>query len=579
MLLTRKNLLFLFFLSIVFNLTNAQNNNAGTFSGSLESNGNFFQEDARIGATNTPQYDHQLFGADAWLDMKYSNFGFDFGLRFDLFNNSNLLNPQDSYTDQGIGRWFVRKKVNKLGISAGHLYDQIGSGIIFRAYEERPLLIDNALMGVRLTYDIAPDWEIKAFTGRQRNLFDLYGSVIKGGSIDGFIASDSTSNWSIAPGVGVVNRTIDDETMNSLVSTLSTYYQTDRIGAKYNSYAFTAYNTLTAGKFNWYVEAAYKTNEVLWNPLAIKTNLINGELKETEGKFIFDNGSVLYSSLGYAGNGFGVTLDLKRTQNFSFRVDPFEIQNRGAINFLPPMTRVNTYRLNARYTPATQELGEQAMQLDLSYAPSRKLRFLINFSSIQLLRDKEGNSVSFNPLASDESLLYKEIYTEVTYKYKRKWQLLGGVQFQNYNQAIYEGKADVDILETLTPYAEFLYKFDRKKSVRIETQYMITAPGISGFKNRDLGDWLFAQVEVGIAPHWIFTVSDMYNIDPYRKNIEPGETAEKIHYPTVGVVYTQRSNRFELKYVKQVEGIVCAGGICRLEPAFSGVKMSVRSTF
>ena len=93
-----------------------------------------------------------------------------------------------------------------------------------------------------------------------------------------------------------------------------------------------------------------------------------------------------------------MTLDLKRIQNFSYRVNPFEIQNRGAINFLPPMTRVNTYRLNARYSPATQELGEQAMQLDLSYAPSRKLRFLVNFSSIQLLKDLEGNNVSFNPL-------------------------------------------------------------------------------------------------------------------------------------------------------------------------------------
>jgi len=561
MLQTRKKLQVLFFLSILYSFSYAQNNNGGTFSGSLEANGNFFQEDVRIGATNTPQYDHQLFGADAWLDMKYSNFGFDFGLRFDLFNNSNLLNPQDSYTDQGIGRWFIKKKVNKLGISAGHLYDQIGSGIIFSAFEQRPLLIDNALMGVRLTYDIAPDWEIKAFTGRQRNLFDLYSSVIKGGSIDGFIASDSTSNWAIAPGFGVVSRTIDDETMNSLVSTLSTYSQQDRIGAKYNAYAFTVYNTLTAGSFNWYVEAAYKTNEVLWNPLATKLNL-NGT--ETLGKFIFDNGAVFYTTLGYAGNGLGITLDLKRTQNFSFRVDPFEVQNRGAINFLPPMTRVNTYRLNARYAPATQELGEQAIQLDLRYSPSRKLGFLVNFSNITDL---------------DNELLYREIYTEVTYKYKRKWQLLGGVQFQNYNQEVYEGKADVDILETLTPYLEFLYKIDRKKSVRIETQYMLTAPGISDYTNRDLGDWLFAQVEVGIAPHWIFTVSDMYNIDPYRKNLAPGDTAEKIHYPTVGVVYTQRSNRFELKYVKQVEGIVCAGGICRLEPAFSGVKMSVRSTF
>ena len=162
----------------------------------------------------------------------------------------------------------------------------------------------------------------------------------------------------------------------------------------------------------------------------------------------------------------------------------------------------------------------------------------------------------------------------------------GGCHFENYNQNVYEGKTGVDILETVTPYAEFLYKFSRKKSARFEFQYMLAAPGISTnpetnekYTNRDFGDWIFGQVEIGLAPHWIITASDMYNVSPYKKNLAVGEKAADLHYPTLGVVYTYRSNRFEMKYVKQVEGIVCAGGICRLEPAFSGMKMSVRSTF
>lgn len=564
MLLSKQNGLLFLFLFFFYVSGVSQNKNQGSFSGSLEANGNFFLEDSTIQAFGTPQYDHQLFGAETWLNLKYSNFGFDIGVRFDLFNNSNLLNPQDSYTEQGIGWWNVNKKVNKLGITAGYIYDQIGSGIIFRSFEQRPLLIDNALVGVKLTYDLTPDWQVKAFTGRQKNLFDLYDSVIKGASIDGFVVGDS-SKWTIAPGLGVVSRTISDETMGQLLSKLSLYKDPYRIEAKYNSYAFSAYNTLSAGAFTWYVEGAFKTQEVFDDPLFEWVEVdVNGKEIDRVGKFDFQTGSVLYSSLGYAGNGLGISLDLKRTENFTFRVNPFETENRGAINFLPPMTRVNTYRLNARYTPATQEIGEQAMQLDVRYSPSRKLGFLVNFSNVTTL---------------ENDLLYREIYTEVTYKYKRKWQLISGIQWQNYNQNIYEGKPGVDILETLTPYAEFLYKVSRKKSVRFELQYMKTAPGISEYKNRDLGDWIFGQVEIGIAPHWIFTVSDMYNVDPVNKDLPQGEKAEDSHYPTLGVVYTQRSNRFELKYVKQVEGIVCAGGICRLEPAFSGVKMSVRSTF
>jgi hypothetical protein len=92
-------------------------NDGGRLSGNLELNGNFYIRDSLIGAANIPQYDHQLFGADAWLNLNYSNWGFDFGLRLDVFNNSQLLNPQSSYTAQGIGRWYVRKSMEKLTIS------------------------------------------------------------------------------------------------------------------------------------------------------------------------------------------------------------------------------------------------------------------------------------------------------------------------------------------------------------------------------------------------------------------------------------------------------------------------------
>ena len=175
----------------------------GRISGSLEANGNFFMRDSLIGAANTPQYDRQKYGADAWLNLNYSNWGFDFAARFDVFNNSNLLNPTGSYTDQGLGMWYVRKRIDKLGIWAGYIYDHIGSGIIFRAFKQRPLLIDNALVGLRLDYQLGENWNVKAFTGRQKQQFDTYDSVIKGLAIEGYVTGDSTSRWSIAPGFGI----------------------------------------------------------------------------------------------------------------------------------------------------------------------------------------------------------------------------------------------------------------------------------------------------------------------------------------------------------------------------------------
>ena len=517
----------------------------GRLSGSLQANGNFFIRDTAIGAANTPQYDQQLFGAESWLELNYSNWGFDLGLRFDLFNNSNLLNPQGSYTAQGIGRWFIKKKIKKLQISAGYLYDQIGSGIIFRAYEERPLAIDNALAGLSLRYELTEDWQIKAFTGRQKQQFDLYDPIIKGANIEGFLSLGEENPVSIAPGFGIVNRTYDGNTTDQIVSTIVTYTPQDSIGLSYNTYAFSLYNTLSVGPITWYVEGAYKSRDVFFDPFAEKLNWTGDR---SLGKLVRRSGAVLYSTISYAEKGWGVTLEAKRTENFNFRTNPFVNLNQGAINFLPPLARENSFRLLTRYNAATQELGEQAIQLDVRYSPNRKWGVNVNVANIADL---------------DGQLLYREIFTEFSYRYKRKWSLLTGVQIQQYNQEVYEVKPNVPQVQTVIPYAEWLYKWQRKKSLKLEAQYMLT--------QQDFGSWIFILAELGLAPNWVFTISDMYNIDPKK--------TKKLHYPRIDISYTLESNRFILSYVKQVEGVVCNGGVCRFEPAFSGFKIAVTSNF
>ncbi len=517
----------------------------GVFSGSFQGNGNFFHRDSARGAVNTPQYEHQLYGADAWLNLNYSQNGFNVGMRFDLFNNSNLLNPQGSFTAEGVGRWFIEKKIDKLHLSGGYLYDEIGSGIIFRAYEERPLLIDNALYGIRLAYDLTEDWQVKVMTGRQKQQFDRFSPVIKALNIDGFILGEGTKTWSMSPGVGVVNRTYDDATMQRIVGTVSTFSVTDSIAPSFNTYAFTVYNSLTVGKLSWYMEAAWKTKDVLFDPFALKTNR---DGSTALGRLVNPNGSVYYTSVSYATKGFGVTVEGKRTENFTFRTNPFVSLNQGMINFLPPMARFNTYRLTSRYTPAVQELGEQAVKLDFKFSPAKNLNMDFSFANISDL---------------DDQLLYREFYSEFQYKKKRKWILIGGIQFQQYNQAVFETKPDVPLVSTVIPFVDFLYKLDRKKSIRFELQYMST--------RQDFGSWIFGLAEYSVAPNWTFTISDMYNSSPKQ--------TDKIHYPRLDVFYTVKSNRLSLSYVKQVEGVVCSGGVCRLEPAFSGLRMTVNSTF
>lgn len=543
----------------------AQSNDNARITGNLQTNANFFIRDSAIGAANTPQYDNQKFGAESWLNLNYSNWGFDVGVRFDLFNNSNLLNPTSSYSDEGIGRWFVKKSIGPLDVEGGYLYDQIGSGIIFRAYEERALMIDNALYGVKAAWNIDENWRVRGFTGRMKQQFDTYGAVIRGGAVDGFIRPDTAGKITLAPGFGVVARTYSDQTMEDIVNTIATYTPQDSIGAQYNTYAFSLYNTLTMGAFTWFVEGAYKTKDVMFDPFEPTADGGTGQLVNREGYTV-------YTSLSYGAPKIGVTVEAKRTDDFSFRNTPFLTNNpvQGPINFLPPIARQNTFRLPARFAPATQELGEQGVQVDLRYKPSKKWEIGLNVSDIQRLNGDE---------------LYREIAPEVTYKKDRKWQLLLGMQFLHYNMSVYQGKTDPedpedvipwvgtgeqDYVDAYTPYAEWLYKFTPKKSLRLEAQYLLT--------DDEFGSWINALAEVGLAPHWLFYVSDMYKLKK-GEDTKADPRYDGLHYPSLGVVYTLKATRVSFAYVKQVEGINCAGGICRLEPTFSGFRLNLNTSF
>ena len=191
--------------------------------------------------------------------------GFDVGVRLDLFNNSNLLNPRDSYSGQGLGKWYVRKQLDHLLIHVGYIYDQIGTGLIFRSYEERPLLIDNGLYGASLKYEFSDHLSIKAFGGKQKNLFSTYETFLKGIAVEGYLELGKQKAISLVPGVGFVNKTFSDEQMAQIINTVRNYTPSDSVGLHYNAYAMSFYNTMSVGPVVWYAEAALKQNDVFFD--------------------------------------------------------------------------------------------------------------------------------------------------------------------------------------------------------------------------------------------------------------------------------------------------------------------------
>src|SRR4030095_1192312 len=141
----------------------------GTLSGDLQSNVNVFQRDSSIGAYNTPLYDNYFTGIESWLNVNYSIAGFNAGIRLDAYLNSNLIDPNKAFTGVGVGYYYLEKGIGDLTIRGGYFYEQFGSGIVYRSYEDRGLGLDYATFGVDVKYRLAENWTIKGIAGLQKN--------------------------------------------------------------------------------------------------------------------------------------------------------------------------------------------------------------------------------------------------------------------------------------------------------------------------------------------------------------------------------------------------------------------------
>lgn len=141
----------------------------------------------------------------------------------------------------------LSKEFKKLTITGGDIYDQIGSGVLFRAYEDRGLLIDNVLFGLQLKYQVNNHVNLKGFTGQTKNLFERYQPILKGLNVE--TDFDLGTKAHITPGIGVINRTMDKGSMDAVVGTINNLPMNERFIPSYNMYAATFYNTLNAGNF------------------------------------------------------------------------------------------------------------------------------------------------------------------------------------------------------------------------------------------------------------------------------------------------------------------------------------------
>ncbi len=547
-------------------LGQSKDSDKGQFSGNLLMTYQKYIRDDSIGA-NTKVYKENTASADAWLFMQYRIKGYSFILRYDAFNNSPLLDPQDAYTNHGVGFWQINKSVDKLDITMGSFYDQFGTGILFRAYEQRQIGIDYAIQGMRLKYNINDKWAIKGFAGNQKgnikNRFGYANQVISGLNVEGNLDLGKDSKYgALQVGASGVNRTLDRETMDRLVGTINTYDLADRFYPKYNVYGGNAYFTYTKDNFSWTVEGNVKSKEAIM---------------EDDSKFHLKGGKVLYTSMSWGKGGWnlgkqkasvGLNIQARHVDHFSFRTAPTENLLNGLVSYLPSMTRQNTYRLLSRYNAPGQAMGEDGIQGEIEFKPRKGTQIFFNGSYVQTLASNGKLNKATGVMEAEK--LFSENYIEVVQKIGKHDKLKLGVQRIVYNQTRYESEPEYVPVKTFTPFGEWLHTMNQGRSLRVEWQYLNT-------KN-DQGSFANLMIEMFVNKNLSIAVADMVNVVPHR--YERMIIADKVlHYPTFFIGYTEKNTVFTLAFLKQQQGVNCSGGICREEPAFSGVRFTVSSNF
>ena len=542
-----KNIFYFILLFKSYTFLNAQ----GTLSGNFRLNADFYDRDSAIGAANIPNYDYNKSSANSWLQVNYTNpeWGFDASIRADLNYNSMLQNPPANITASGIGYWFLRKKVDDLEVTVGSIYEQYGTGSALRAFEDRSQGIDNSIFGAKIVYNFSESLRVRALAGVQKgiiqegNIFNLTKPFVKAANIE--YSKKIKEDFTVNLGASIVNRTLDVATRNAVNSSND---KIEPFSARYNTVVYQLYNTLSKGNITWYVEGAYKSPEAIFDPITLK--------------YMQKGGSNLYTSLSYSIPKFGVTAQARRSDNFQFLSyttlsSNFSENNNRSLAFITPINRQNSLRLPARFQIAPQAMGEMATSIDFTFSPFKKVAFNLSLCLI------DSTNMS-NPY-------YREVYFDVEFKklMDGKMKAHFGAQYAYYNQLLYMREGEKDV-KGYTFFAEASYKLNRKHSLRAELQYQ--------HAEKELGQSIFALIEYNIAPKWSFSVTDLYNFNP-NPNYFIQEYRTSHHFYSVFAAYTKDVTRITLGYVKQLQGIVCTGGVCRIEPAFSGIRMQLTTSF
>jgi len=512
-----------------------------TLTGSVQSDMLLPQADDEIGAKKTDD-----FQTNTYVDLQLQSRYVDAGVRAEYLEHP-LPGFENDFEGSGLSNFWVKGRLGIAELTAGTFYEQFGSGFILRTYEERSLGIDNSLLGGRLVLKPAKGITLKALSGKQRHYWHWDGGLVSGAdaevSLDEWLPALAQRDVMLSIGGSWVNKHENDE---KIYADPTHRYN---LPAFVNAWDLRA--NLNKGPWGVLVEYARKTQDPSF-----------------DNQFSYADGDVAMLSGSYSKKGLSLLVQAKRSENMSFRSKRNINGTALYVNHLPAFTLDHTYALAALYPYATQlAKGEWAYQAEVGYNFKRRTTLGGKYGMNLKLNLSYVRAIDNGWLAWGDDTYYHDLNVQLSRRLSPDFKLNLMYMNQRYNKTVVEGEGGT--IRSNIFVADGLVQLAPKAKLRCEVQYLQTKD--------DQGDWVFGLMELSLAPHWMFTLSDMWNCG----DSDMAHYTENTHYHYYQglVTYNIKSHRLQLGYGRTRAGYNCSGGVCRYVPATKGLTLSYNYNF
>lgn len=535
----------------------AEKKDWGYLTGSLESTNHFYVEDVanNFYPSMQPQLkEGNIFASNDYLKLDYYKGRLSAGMQLEGYFPT-LVGFPISENAMSLSNLYVSWRDKSYSVTAGTFYEQLGSGLLFRSWEDRMLGLNNAILGARATYNWEDKIAVRAFWGIPR-LGKVADNVAFMGYDGKFFGLGLTDVNIAAADLSLSLSNILETDGFSLTiegSILNKHEQLSRMmaaaGCRKNNIGW-------SGRVNFDVDGFFAKGEYVSAQKQDPTDVLIGV--ETE------NGNAQLLELGYNGRGLGVTVTGRRMVRMTEKIVANDASHNGygsaanILSYYPAMCTQYTYMLTTLNPYNPSAFGEIGGQVDVFYnfrrgtaiGGKRGMKVHANFSTYYGLNETGGTK--------DGGFLFRDFSFDVEKQWTKKFKSVLLYSMQEYNKhhennGLYIGLSHIVV-------ADLLYKWTPTISTRMELQYLATKD--------DQGDWIAGLLEFNLAPHWSVFASDMWN---------HGST--KLHYYNAGVSFTISHLRVAAGYGRYRAGFICSGGVCREIPAYTGANLTLTASF